>query len=64
MINDQKSIIEILQAGIEKGYWTLDVLDYPSAGWTANTRVDRRFFRDGYNGIQHRNLLRSTDLPF
>jgi len=37
------------------------MLDQPSPGWLANTRVDRRTFRSGYNGIQHRNLLRPPD---
>ena len=53
-----KAIQEQLQDGIAKGYWTLEQLDKPSAGWVANTRVDLRSFPDGYQGVQHRNLLR------
>ena len=59
MLNDSiKAIQEQLQDGIAKGYWTLEQLDKPSAGWIANTRVDLRNFPDGYRGIEHRNLLR------
>jgi len=70
------SIINILRKGVEAGHWTVDQLDTPSAGWTANTRVDRRTFPGGYLGKQHRNLLREAqpservevisprDLPF
>ena len=67
-------IIKLLQDGADKGYWTVDQIDRPSPGWTAGTKVDRRFFKNGYNGIQHRNLLRDSnctpkphttnDLPF
>ena len=67
-------IIKLLQDGADKGYWTVDQIDRPSPGWTAGTKVDRRFFKNGYNGIQHRNLLRdsnytpkpdtSNDIPF
>jgi len=64
LIDSQLSMMQQLRAGVDKGYWTLEMLDQPSPGWVANTRVDRRFFPDGYNGIQHRNLLRPTDLPF
>ena len=57
------AIINILRKGVESGHWTLDQLDKPSAGWTANTRVDRRTFPSGYMGIEHRNLLRPHDTP-
>ena len=53
-------IIKLLQDGADKGYWTVDQIDRPSPGWTAGTKVDRRFFKNGYNGIQHRNLLRES----
>ena len=33
-------------------------LDRPTTSWVSNTRVDRRFFKDGYQGVAHRNLLR------
>ena len=54
-------IIKILQDGADKGYWTVDQIDRPSPGWTAVTKVDLRFFKNGYNGIQHRNLLRDSN---
>ena len=59
MLNDTLLVVQKqLQDGIAKGYWTLEQLDKPSAGWIANTRVDLRTFPDGYQGIEHRNLLR------
>ena len=59
MLNDTiLAVQKQLQDGIAKGYWTLENLDQPSPGWVANTRVDKRTFPDGYQGIQHRNLLR------
>ena len=68
-------IIKLLQDGADKGYWTVDQIDRPSPGWTTGTKVDRRYFKNGYQGIQHRNLLRDSgytpdpnttndDLPF
>jgi hypothetical protein len=53
-------IIKLLQDGADKGYWTVDQIDRPSPGWTAGTKVDRRFFKNGYNGVKHRNLLRES----
>ena len=53
-------IIKLLQDGADKGYWTVDQIDRPSPGWTAGTKVDRRFFKKGYQGIKHRNLLRES----
>ena len=44
--------------GVAKGYWTLEQLDTPSQGFIRNTRCDRRTFPCGYEGVQHRNLLR------
>ena len=43
---------------MDKGYWKLSDLDRPTTSWVSNTRVDRRFFKDGYQGVAHRNLLR------
>ena len=53
-------IINILKRGADAGYWTVDQIDRPSPGWTAGTKVDRRFFKKGYQGIKHRNLLRES----
>ena len=51
-------LLLLLRRGIETGPWTLENLDTPSAGFTANTRTDKRTFQSGYQGIKHRNLLR------
>ena len=53
-------LIKLLQHGADQGYWTVDQIDRPSPGWTATTKVDRRFFKQGYQGIEHRNLLRDS----
>lgn len=50
-----------LRNGIEKGLWTLEDLDQPSPGWISNTRVDRRHFPNGYQGIEYRNPLRDPE---
>ena len=75
-MNLSPSFLKTLEDGLEKGLWTLENLDKPSPGWISNTRVDLRFFPDGYTGKQHRNLLREAqpservevisprDLPF
>ena len=54
------SLMETLRKGVESGLWTLEQLDRPTTSWVSNTRVDKRFFKDGYQGIQHRNLLRHS----
>ena len=36
----------------------IECLDTPSPGFQAMARVDRRTFPGGYQGVQHRNLLR------
>ena len=46
--------------GVAKGYWTLEQLDTPSPGFIENTRCDREHFPCGYEGVQHRNLLREA----
>ena len=73
-LNSLETVKALLQDGVDKGYWKLSDLDRPTTSWTSNTRVDRRHFKDGYKGIQHRNLLRDSnytpkpdttnDLPF
>ena len=57
------SLVELLHKGVEKGLWTEEALDRPSPGWLNNTRVDARFFPDGYQGKEHRNLLRESSNP-
>ena len=62
VLNDNISAIrQQLRDGIVKGYWTLEQLDTPSAGWLFNERTDRRTFPEGYVGIEHRNLLRDDE---
>ena len=58
-----ESIKQQLRDGIAKGYWTLEALDTPSAGFRNNTAVDRKTFPGGYEGVQHRNLLRDEPIP-
>ena len=53
----------ILREGVEKGYWTLDALDRPSPGFVSCTQVDRETFPGGYEGVQHRNLLKAPGIP-
>ena len=55
-----ESIKQQLREGVEKGYWTIEQLDRPSAGFQACTKVDRRIFAGGYEGVQFRNLLRAS----
>ena len=59
---DQNSIRLTLQKAIQAGHFTLDDLDTPSAGFRECTKVDRRTFPGGYEGVQFRNLLRDTDM--
>jgi hypothetical protein len=54
---------QLLREGVEKGYWTLDALDRPSPGFVSCTRVDRKAFPGGYEGIQHQNLLKAPGIP-
>ena len=58
---DQNSIRLTLQKAIQSGHFTLEHLDKPSPGFQACTKVDRRIFAGGYEGVQFRNLLR--DMP-
>ena len=53
----------ILREGVEKGYWTLDALDRPSPGFVSCAHVDRETFPGGYEGVQHRNLLKAPGIP-
>ena len=63
-LNSLPQVKALLQDGVDKGYWTLSDLDRPTTSWVSNTRVDRRFFKDGYQGVAHRNLLRDgVDSP-
>ena len=59
---DQNSIRLTLQKAIQAGHFTLDDLDAPSPGFRECTKVDRRTFPGGYEGVQFRNLLRDTEV--
>jgi len=57
-IYDTSQVRRILRDGIEKGLWTMEDLDQPTEGFVRCTKVDRQTFMGGYEGVQHRNLLR------
>ena len=57
-LSDISSVIQTLRKGVEAGHWTVEDLDRPSPGFVSMTRVDRRIFQGGYEGVQFRNLLR------
>ena len=75
-LNSLPNVKALLQDGVDKGYWKLSDLDRPTTSWASNVKnLDRRFFKYGYQGVQHRNLLRDSgytpapnnttdDLPF
>ena len=52
-----------LRKAVENGRFTLEQLDNPSPGFQKNARPDRRTFPNGYEGVQHRNLLRDPAGP-
>ena len=60
---DQSSIRRVLLKAVQSGWFTVEMLDKPSAGFVACTAVDRRTFPSGYEGVQFRNLLREVDTP-
>ena len=60
---DQNSIANTLRRAIENGRFTLEDLDRPAPGFQKNSRPDRRTFPNGYEGVQHRNLLRGDSSP-
>ena len=55
---DLSNIRLTLKKAVECGHFTVEHLDTPSEGFIRNTRCDRRTFPCGYEGVQHRNLLR------
>lgn len=57
-LSDISTVIATLRRGVEAGHWTVEQLDHPSLGFQDCTRVDRRTFPGGYEGVQFRNLLR------
>ena len=62
-LSDLASVQRTLRKGIESGRWTLEDLDAPSKGFMENTDLDRTIFGGGYEGVQHRNLLRDEVKP-
>ena len=57
---DKASLIHTLKDGIKKGYWTLEQLDTPPAGWTQVIEDCEKnpAFPNGYEGIKYTNLAR------
>ena len=60
---DEGSIARVLRGAIERGKFTLEDLDHPAPGFKKNSRPDRTYFPNGYQGVQHRNLLRGNSSP-
>ena len=59
---DQTSIRLRLLKAVQDGRFRMEALDHPSPGFQKNTKVHPMFFKHGYQGVQHRNLLRETDM--
>ena len=57
---DLNSIRMTLKRAVEAGHFTVEQLDTPSPGFVHNTCCDRRTFPGGYEGVQHKNLLREA----
>ena len=77
-LSDLSSIQRVLRSAVERGLFTLEDLDTPSEGFrrcadtgpnslTPKAKADgetrNRFFPLGYEGVQHRNLLRDEVKP-
>ena len=60
---DVASIRATLLRAVQNGRFTIEHLDRPSPGFSNCARVDRAHFQGGYQGVQHRNLLRDTQGP-
>ena len=60
---DQTSIRMTLRKAIQNGHFTLEALDHASPGFRLNTKVHPNAFRNGYQGIEFRNLLRDDPTP-
>ena len=59
---DQASIRLTLRDGIAKGYWTLENLDQPSAGWQLCERQWRRHpLNISMTHRPHENLVREPE---
>ena len=58
---DLSNIRLTLKKAVESGHFAVEHLDTPSEGFIRNTRCDRRTFPCGYEGVQHRNLLREPE---
>ena len=59
LLYDISAIRKLLRDGINKKYWTLEQLDYPSSGWT---QCEKDWFQNpashNMSHRMHRNLLR------
>ena len=60
---DLSTIRATLLRAVQNGRFTIEQLDRPSPGFTNCARVDRAHFQGGYQGVQHRNLLRDDQAP-
>lgn len=60
---DLATIRATLLRAVQSGRFTVEHLDRPSPGFTTCARVDRSHFQTGYQGVQHRNLLRDDQGP-
>ena len=55
---DVASIRLKLRYMVDNNYITIEDLDQPSPGFKANMNVHNREFPSGYQGVEHKNLLR------
>ena len=62
-LSDLNAISRVLRDAVTRGKFTLEDLDEPTEGWKKNLNPDRTYFKGGYQGIRHRNLLRDPAGP-
>lgn len=55
LVSIRRTLNKMLSSGLLPN---IDVLDTPSPGFQVNLNLDRHTFPGGYQGVQHRNLLR------
>ena len=58
---EQSNIRLRLLRAVQDGRFRIEALDHPSPGFHKNTKVHPMFFKQGYEGVEFRNLLR--DMP-
>ena len=62
-LSDPNAISRVLRDAVTRGKFKLEDLDEPTEGWKKNLNPDRTYFNGGYQGVQHRNLLRDPAGP-